>query len=408
MKYFSKLKIMSGILVLSIFSCNQQEFKPKVADDSSQVTDFTVAEARDWYLAGKKNARINGEDKKPIWEDASQKQISASQSAVIVPVIMKNPLGYKINDKREGKEKKEEDNFVSADVKVDYVFIKDHATQQIKQLERRIMSDDDYYYKKKKIKIDPNDFDGHVYFFDQDEKLEYGLIYENGKIKGTLGKAPKNAKTNAQIEVCTAWYSRACYGTICGDWTYTHTTCETYYVDTATSGGSSISLIGIGGGGGGATIADILSISTWATNQWNDLTQAERNYFTLKPWLLLDALSAKARAVTITESYYCTNDDNGIANAFKHAFWSATLSMLVGPRTALEITDAHEANSFLTLPGQMDLHNNDLGIKIYKNLSVSDRNQAKIIEKVLQAIDTGQGRWLSPTGLTPTSTVRCP
>lgn len=355
-------------------------------------------------MNSQKNARINGEDKKPIWGDANKAQINENQDAIIVPVVMKNPVGYKINDRREGKEIKENDNFVSADVKIDYVFIKDYTTQEIKQLERRIISDDDYYLKNKKIKVNSNDFDGYVYFFNQNEKLEYGLIYKNGKIQGTIGKAPKNAKTSAQIEVCTAWYSRTCYGVICGEWQYTHTTCETYSVATTTSAGSSISLIGISSGGGGATIQDILSVSSDLTNQWNQLTQAERNYFTIKPWLLIDALSAKKRAGFWTEYYYCTppNSDyltgDNNANAFKHSVWSATLSMLVGPRTALEITDAHEDDEYLlTLSGQMDLHNNDLGINIYKQLSVSDRNQTKIVEKVLQSIANGEGKRIYTT-----------
>ncbi len=277
-------------------------------------------------------------------------------------------------------------------------------------MERRIIADDDYYYKKKKNKIDAADFDGYAYFFDQNEKFVTGLVYENGKIVGTIGAAPKNAKVTAQIQVCTDWYSRTCRGGICTDYEYTHTTCETYYVDSASSAGSTISLVGISGGSGGGTIADILSISNDLREQWNRLTQAERDYFTLKPWLLLDAFSAQKRAEMATEYFYCNAyADETIGNAFKHTFWSATLAMLVGPRTALEMTDAHESNDFTNLRSQMDLHNNDLGINIYKSLSLSNRNEAKITEEVLKAIALGKGRYMtSSTTLAPTDgTTRC-
>ncbi len=126
------------IYTFCTYSCKNEDVLHKENISSLKLKDFTVSEAANWYFANqknariKKNARINGKEKKPIWGDASQMQINANQSAIIVPVVMSNPIGYKIRDKRKGKEKEENDNFISADIKVDYVFIKDHATQQIK------------------------------------------------------------------------------------------------------------------------------------------------------------------------------------------------------------------------------------------------------------------------------------
>ena len=96
------------------------------------------------------------------------------------------------------------------------------------------------------------------------------------------------------------------------------------------------------------------------------------------PIFAIVSLYATFKAFTIAKKYFPkTNSSDGIGNAFRHAFWTCLISMycskISSPERSLEwcqkITDLHE-ELFPNEPlqKQMDLHNNKVGINIYKEL----------------------------------------
>ncbi|WP_353721530.1 hypothetical protein [Dyadobacter sp. 676] len=142
---------------------------------------------------------------------------------------------------------------------------------------------------------------------------------------------------------------------------------------------------------------------------WGQINDTEKDYFLNRMWMIPQAASATAAAMSFAEWFYCNLSDDGNWNAFKHAVWSAILCMEFGVSTALQITNNHELES---PPNQqeMDLFNNDLGIKTYKSVSASlaampvhvpGLKLGLIADTVLKKIAVGQGKRLSPENVSP-------
>lgn len=91
------------------------------------------------------------------------------------------------------------------------------------------------------------------------------------------------------------------------------------------------------------------------------------------------------------EDYAANND--GVGDAFRHAYWSARLTQEFGPEWAGQFTDAHESK-----PGNeaardfMDRWNNDLGIRIAKQHP--DATPAELAGWINQAINDGEGVYI--------------
>lgn len=74
------------------------------------------------------------------------------------------------------------------------------------------------------------------------------------------------------------------------------------------------------------------------------------------------AYSLTERAKTESEAYYPTSPrylDDG--DAFRHTYWSALLTYEFGSSFAIQLTNAHEANTPEGIDKNMDLHNNNNG-----------------------------------------------
>ena len=105
------------------------------------------------------------------------------------------------------------------------------------------------------------------------------------------------------------------------------------------------------------------SVKHWSENIWPRLPRPVRQVrdwykTTLKGITALDATGA-------SDHIYGDADVRSERNAFKHAYWSALLTAIVGPELAKEITDEHEEVGMAI--GQepidlaMDLINNEIG-----------------------------------------------
>ena len=80
--------------------------------------------------------------------------------------------------------------------------------------------------------------------------------------------------------------------------------------------------------------------------------------------------TAGGEATALSEAMFPGADDRSEKNAFKHAYWSALMTVISGPELAKEITDRHERRG--TEQGQepidlaMDVINNEIGREIGK------------------------------------------
>lgn len=366
------------------FSCHRNsDILPQGQDASS----ITIEEARNWYESTQKLARLSGKKEKVIWSDAVEQQVDGQQSIVVVPILsLENQLKFSITTDKNGKKKKAEDTFISADVKINLVFAKNGDTIDV--LEMRLIRDEDYYLKKKKKKMESHDFDGLLYLFDREEKLVLGAQFKDGKVIGTIGKKSKGGRTSyVPIEVCTDWYRVTSVGGEIIDWDQQpyDTTCEYVNIDlgspTPDSGAFSFfmtALQGSLGGGSSFGAVDQLLQLPYISDYWNRLNSYEKDYFRDNYWLLPGAALAFKEAEWFVNLLYCRNDDDGNWNAFKHAFWSAMLCVNVGPFQALIITDIHEYHddidysvspaeqAIFDTRNEMDFKNNQLGINTYK------------------------------------------
>ncbi len=115
-------------------------------------------------------------------------------------------------------------------------------------------------------------------------------------------------------------------------------------------------------------------------------------------WYLLSAKQAIDESSDLNLIGSCTTY-NGQADAFRHTLWNALSASRIGTVKTEELTTAHEdkptPNGYNVLyyekEKDMDLFNNQKG----RNLANSNSGKDEIIEDVLNALNTGQLRYLS-------------
>jgi hypothetical protein len=185
-----------------------------------------------------------------------------------------------------------------------------------------------------------------------------------GVEKKAFKEKNKSARLD-QAEACYDRYQQVCYSGDCGGWTFIGVMCFGSGGVTPSSNASINLLQGVSFGGGGGSLNSILQNPELNT-YYNNLTQAEKDYFATH-WADIPQASANKRnAENLTNAMYCRDDDLGNWNAFKHAIWSSLNVWKFGTAKALLMGQNHESES---LPGNerdMDFHNNDLGVAVYR------------------------------------------
>lgn len=386
-----------------VFGCKDTSEKANVLPSH----DFTVDQAEKWYSDFRQSARSVGQpDDRVIWDAATQRKVAADDEIVVAPVLSGNFLGCRIKDGRKDKRIPDEE-YVAGRIQRNLVVRK--VRGKIEAMEMRTVFGADYNPRVKNGKVDPSNFEGKVYFFGTAGKLVNGLIYEDGKQVAMFGPN-KGGRTSDMVEVCTDWYHQGCvagYG--CSGWVYQETTCEMVYISSGSSGSGTVwsNSLDASLNSGSAVLFDSLMQLPYVSAFWGEISATEKDYFLNRMWMIPQAAFATGTAVALAEWFYCNLGDDGNWNAFKHAVWSALLCMEFGVSTTLQITNNHELDS----PPQkqeMDLHNNDLGIKIYKSISAAlaampaynpGPKIGLIADKVLQKIADGFGERLSPAGV---------
>ncbi len=99
---------------------------------------------------------------------------------------------------------------------------------------------------------------------------------------------------------------------------------------------------------------------------WDRLTDAEKQYLILHPWNASKIEENARKALKKAEDIFGKGSlHNGSGDAFRHCYWSALLARDIGKEATKKFTSAHESR-----PGnpkkekEMDSYNNDVGIEI--------------------------------------------
>ncbi|AUC85684.1 hypothetical protein CW731_10475 [Polaribacter sp. ALD11] len=133
----------------------------------------------------------------------------------------------------------------------------------------------------------------------------------------------------------------------------------------------------------------------------------------IKRWVLLHPFKAKLSlkisnetnsvADSVRKSHLLDKDAaGGQVDAFRHAYWMARLRQEIGKRAARSLGKAHEKDNYLTykklkledgvvpdeISSEMDLHNNDEGLKLITKGSEVSKNG--LIYRVINAIHQGK------------------
>ncbi|WP_299668446.1 hypothetical protein [uncultured Polaribacter sp.] len=133
----------------------------------------------------------------------------------------------------------------------------------------------------------------------------------------------------------------------------------------------------------------------------------------IKRWVLFHPFKAKTslkisnETNKVADSIRNTNLLDGDAaggqvDAFRHAYWMARLRQEIGKSSAKSLGKAHEKDNYITykklkledgfvpdeISSEMDLHNNDEGLKLIKRRSKTPRNS--LIYKIINAIKQGK------------------
>ena len=153
-------------------------------------------------------------------------------------------------------------------------------------------------------------------------------------------------------------------------------------------------------------IVTICGYSQSASKGFKTLSSPEKCWVIFHPFKAKRAYRLSLEAKHVSDSISKTNlldkDGNGgQVDAFRHAYWMATLAQEIGKNSAKSLGKAHERGNHKqfkkgkledgTVPDKpssdMDLFNNDFGITLYKNNKKASKEQ--FITLLVQHIQNG-------------------
>ena len=92
-------------------------------------------------------------------------------------------------------------------------------------------------------------------------------------------------------------------------------------------------------------------------------------------------------AYSETTKRFGRNGRNDKSDAFRHCFWSATLSRDIGYKNALEFTNTHESSPLnIAEEKTMDFHNNSDGLRI----GIPNSDNTKLSKMCNDALSAGK------------------
>ncbi|KGL62464.1 DUF6973 domain-containing protein [Polaribacter sp. Hel1_85] len=137
------------------------------------------------------------------------------------------------------------------------------------------------------------------------------------------------------------------------------------------------------------------------------LSGPKRTWVLFHPFKATKSLKISKETNRVTDSIKRTNlldgdASGGQVDAFRHAYWMARLTQEMGKRAARSLGKAHEKENYLTykkrkledgvvpdeISSEMDLHNNDEGIKLITKGSITSKEG--LIYRIINAIKSGK------------------
>ncbi len=140
---------------------------------------------------------------------------------------------------------------------------------------------------------------------------------------------------------------------------------------------------------------------------FSNLSSPEKWWVIWHPFKARNALEVSVKTLQITDSIHKvgvigTDMNGGKLDAFKHAYWMASLSQSIGEKAAIKLGKAHEKGNYRSflqgkpedgfLPDKsssdMDLFNNEAGVQIY--LRNPNESEITLAEIVIQSVVHGK------------------
>ncbi|TMP70107.1 hypothetical protein CWB76_12040 [Pseudoalteromonas sp. S1609] len=122
-------------------------------------------------------------------------------------------------------------------------------------------------------------------------------------------------------------------------------------------------------------------------DKYDHLTDDEKSYIKTHPHHVTAIMKSRDIAYSETTKRFGHNGRNDKSDAFRHCFWSATLSRDIGYKNALEFTNAHESSPLnIAEEKTMDLHNNSVGLRI----GISNSDNTKLSKMCNDALSAGK------------------
>jgi len=141
--------------------------------------------------------------------------------------------------------------------------------------------------------------------------------------------------------------------------------------------------------------------------KFSKLSRPEKCWVLQHPFVTKKTLTITQKVLLVTDSIAKTttldgDKSGGQVDAFRHAYWMASLAQSIGWRKALKLGRAHEKSNYIDFKkhrledgqhpdkasGDMDIYNNKVGIEIVKaNKNIIDKNLQLL---VISAIEAGR------------------
>lgn len=153
-------------------------------------------------------------------------------------------------------------------------------------------------------------------------------------------------------------------------------------------------------------LTSLNTFSQSAVKKFTTLSSPEKWWVFIHPFKANKAFYITNDVLKITDSIRKTqlldNDINGgQLDAFKHSYWLARLSLMIGEKSALKLGDAHEKGNYQAykkmqkedgvvpdkIASTMDLFNNEIGAKIVDNKEVLTKQE--LIRIIIKEINKG-------------------
>jgi len=154
-----------------------------------------------------------------------------------------------------------------------------------------------------------------------------------------------------------------------------------------------------------------ISCSSQVKHSFSKLSKPEKAWVTFHPFKARKAYRISLEAERVTDSIKKSarigkDKSGGKLDAFKHSYWMARLTQVIGRRAASSLGEAHEKGNFLTyeerkledglLPDKpatdMDLFNNQVGIRVGHHFKNGTPNL--IVQKLIDSLEKGNLRVL--------------